>query len=247
MIDEETKQRLIQEIEKSGNVYLSCMKVNINKATYYRWLKEDSGFKKKAKQAEKIGRENNCDIAKHALMLNVKDKKMDAIKYVLSHNSPEYKPNEKRVSNVMIVHKKDDGKPTDKKETFEDYIDRVEIEHKKEAIDDYNWIMRNNKKLPNKPNGSPIPLFYFPDYFEYIKDWCFMNDIKKQESGLTWRELEFYDTDKMSFDELAELIDTEDSKSDSDKHLEEPQENQRLSNNQNSNSAMKNKPPDNST
>lgn len=100
MIDGETKQKLLQELEKSGNVYLSCMKVGINKSTFYRW-REDKGFWKTANTAIKRGRENNCDVAEHALMMNVKDKKMDAIKYVLAHNSARYKP---KIRKVIIEH-----------------------------------------------------------------------------------------------------------------------------------------------
>lgn len=100
MIDLETKEKLLKEIEKSGNVYLSCMKTGIDKATFYRW-KEDKEFRKRANEAVKRGRENNCEIAEHALMMNVKEKKMDAIKYVLSHQSKIYKPKDRK---VFLVH-----------------------------------------------------------------------------------------------------------------------------------------------
>lgn len=101
MIDDKTRQKLIQELEKSGNVYLSCLKVGVNRATYYRWREMDSKFKKSANNALRSGRENICDIAEHALLMNVKDKKMDAIKYVLGHLSPKYKPKDKR---AFIIH-----------------------------------------------------------------------------------------------------------------------------------------------
>jgi hypothetical protein len=105
MIDEEIKTQLLQELEKSGNVYFACLKTNVHRSTYYRWKGESEEFKIKAEQAEHLGRANNCDIAEQALMLNVKDKKMDAIKYLLSHNSPKYKG--KEPSQVIILHKKD--------------------------------------------------------------------------------------------------------------------------------------------
>ncbi|MDP3996817.1 MAG: hypothetical protein Q8P86_03960 [bacterium] len=101
MIDLETKEKLLKEIEKSGNVYLSCMKTGIDKATFYRWKKDDKQFNKKATEAIKRGRENNCELAEHALMLNVKEKKMDAIKYVLSHQSKIYRPKDRK---VFLVH-----------------------------------------------------------------------------------------------------------------------------------------------
>lgn len=101
MIDLETKKKLLKEIAKSGNVSLSCMKVNVDRSTFYEWKKTDKEFRKEAGEALKLGRENNCDIAEHALMLNVKDKKMDAIKYVLSHQSKTYKPKDRK---VFMVH-----------------------------------------------------------------------------------------------------------------------------------------------
>jgi hypothetical protein len=110
MIDEATKNKLIQELEKSGNVYLSCLKVGINKATYYRWLKEDNAFAKKAYQAIRFGRENNCDVAEHSIMLLVKEKNLKASEYILSHNSPRYKPSMSS-SKVYLEHKRSSVEP----------------------------------------------------------------------------------------------------------------------------------------
>lgn len=103
MIDEVTKRKFIKELAKSGNVYIAAMKTGIDRSTHYRWKKADKEYRKIASQAEKHGRANNCDIAEHALMLNVKDKKMDAIKYVLGFNSRRYKPKKRH---VIIEHSK---------------------------------------------------------------------------------------------------------------------------------------------
>lgn len=104
MIDSKTRKKLIQELEKNGNVYLSCLKVGINKATYYRWREGDSKFRRLTDKAIRMGRENMCDIAERALLLKVKDKDLGAIKYQLSHNSPRYKPKDKR---AYIIHSND--------------------------------------------------------------------------------------------------------------------------------------------
>lgn len=97
MVDQKTRQKLIRELEKSGNVYLACLKVGVERSSFYRWKKEDKQFRTRATEAIGRGRENNCDVAEHALMINVKDKKMEAIKYVLSHHSPRYRPKPTRV------------------------------------------------------------------------------------------------------------------------------------------------------
>lgn len=130
MIDGETKQKLLQEIEKVGNVYSSCLKIGINKATYYRWKKEDKEFSKLAIKAEKTGRENMCDIAEHALMQNVKERKMDAIKYALAHNSTRYKP---KIRKVIIEH----SQTGEKKEE----IKKIQKEHWDQVNDAYNGII----------------------------------------------------------------------------------------------------------
>ncbi len=39
MHDDKTKEKLLKELRKFGNVYLSCLKVGIDKSTFYRWIK----------------------------------------------------------------------------------------------------------------------------------------------------------------------------------------------------------------
>lgn len=175
MIDGDTKNKLLDEIQKSGNVYLSCLKVNIGKATYYRWIKDDKNFKKAAKQAEKIGRENNCDIAEHALMLNVKDKKMDAIKYQLSHNSPIYKA--KQTSNVIILHRKEE-QPIVPQKSLKELIDEDEEwrKAKTETIIKKYEVMGG---IPPKADGTKIELKELIGYEKYIEEWY----IKKRIEG----------------------------------------------------------------
>src|SRR3989339_667083 len=109
MIKSPTKKKLLADLEKSGNVTISCLLSGISRATFYRWKQDSEEFKKKADKAEQHGRESNCDIAEQALMLKVKEKDMNAIKYLLGHNSPTYKA--KETSNVVIVHKKELAEP----------------------------------------------------------------------------------------------------------------------------------------
>jgi len=208
MIDDELKEKLIKEIEKNGNVYLSCRRTNVDKSTYYRWIKENKDFSKRAKVAEKLGRENNCDLAEHALMINVKDQKMDAIKYVLSHNSPIYKKGDnKKASSVVIVHRKEDQSVQEPKETFEDVVKRDEKKTMDDCLSVYTWLITYYNKIPNKLNGEPIPLEEFSIHQEYMRDWCFLNDVQKQQTGITWRHIKRCDIDNPSFKEIKESVD----------------------------------------
>jgi hypothetical protein len=128
-------------------VYFACLKTNVHRSTYYRWKAENKEFKTKAEQAERLGRENNCDIAEQALMLNVKDKKMDAIKYVLSHNSPRYKG--KQPSQVIIFHKKDippEPQEINLTAVFQDIIRKHEEKTKLEEENSKKEVYPDNTK-----------------------------------------------------------------------------------------------------
>ena len=132
MIDDETKEKLIKEMEKSGNIYSSCTKIGIARADYYRWINKDSNFKKKARKALKIGRENMNDIAEHALMQKIKQLHLQAIMYYLGHNSPRYR--KKSTNNIVITHKKDEP-PKENQKTLEDFLDELEKRELEERSD----------------------------------------------------------------------------------------------------------------
>lgn len=127
MIDLETKEKLLKEIEKSGNVSLSCLKVGVDKATFYRWRKDDKQFSKKANEAIKRGRESNCDLAEHALMLKVKDKDLGAIKYQLSNNSPRYKP---KIRKVIVEHSQMGQKKQELEEMKREHWNQIDEAHR---------------------------------------------------------------------------------------------------------------------
>jgi hypothetical protein len=190
MIDDETKEKLLSELEKSGNVYLSCLKINVNKATYYRWKKDDKDFRKKSTQAEKLGRESNCDIAEHALMLNVKDRKLDAIKYVLSHNSPRYKG--KQTSNVVILHKKESVIASTVEESWEESVEKIFEKEREKSVNVFNSFIYYHKVLPNKFDGSPIEVNEMAEYEGYIKSCYKMSAEEAEKKGITWRDISYY-------------------------------------------------------
>lgn len=220
MIDDKTKQKLLKELEKSGNIWSSCLKLNIHRSTYHRWKKVDKKFGQIATTMERRGRENMCDIAKHALMLNVKDKKMDAIKYVLGHLDPLFKRNQ--TSNVVIVHKKESPLLNMPIKTLEDlFDDDAESTHQKN-LELQKKFTESGKVVPNKPDGSPIQVHELLQYEAYIENWqkC---QIQNKSTG------------------------TADSKPETGKLQEVPQESQKISDNSNLNSATQDKPQDSNT
>lgn len=121
MISSKTKKNLLNELKKSGNVFFSCSKIGIDKSTYYRWRQKDEKFKGQAEEAIIIGRENMCDVSEHALMKNVREGEQRAIEYHLSHNSERYR--QKRVSDVVILHRKEVPGSNPEAKTIEDLFD----------------------------------------------------------------------------------------------------------------------------
>lgn len=182
MIDGKTKNKLLEELEKNGNVYLSCLKINIHRSTYYRWKGEDREFNKKAEQAERTGRENNCDIAEHALMLNVKDKKMEAIKYVLGHNSPKYKP--KKTSSVMILHKKILDSSLIQQKTIEDIIEEDAVRRREKSMAIKKKYEDIGFSIPAKADGTLIKDWELVDNEMYIEEWYKKKELDKAKAAL---------------------------------------------------------------
>ena len=121
MINKEIKEQLIQELGKTGNIYWSCSKVGIDRSTFYRWKNKDKKFQEKVEMAEKMGRENMCDISEHALFKNVKAGNQRAIEYALRFNSKKY--GRKQSTNVVITHKKEGLTSDPEIKTIEDLFD----------------------------------------------------------------------------------------------------------------------------
>jgi hypothetical protein len=145
MIDGKTKQKLLDEIQKFGNVYLSCLKTGIGKATYYRWKEKDKKFREQAEKAERMGRENISDVAEHALLQNIKKGDQRAIEYALNHNSERYK--QKQTSTVVLLHKKDVPIPNSPIKTLEDLFDEYTDKQINGSI-----FPQGNQKSSDGPN-----------------------------------------------------------------------------------------------
>lgn len=187
MIDDETKNKLIKELEKSGNVFLSCLKVGIDHSTYYRWIKNDKKYRDRAKQAIHLGRENNCDIATHALMRKVKDGDLGSIKYYLSYNSPIYK--QKQTSNVVILHRKEDLNAGVPVKTLEDLFDNYDNRSHEYCLKLHEELTRFGNEIPTKPDGTSIGIDELPNYETYIHDWQKYKRDEKRKKELKEQQL----------------------------------------------------------
>ena len=99
------KSQLIQILTETPTITYACKKVGISRATYYRWIKDNPGFKKKVNRALDYGRKYWCEIAESALMKAIKDGNIHAVKYFLSNNDKRYIP--KRSTYVPALDIKD--------------------------------------------------------------------------------------------------------------------------------------------
>ena len=219
MVDNKTRQKFLKELEKNGSIFLSCLKIGISRSTYYRWLEADRNFKKTAQKYIRHGRENTCDIARHALALKVKEKDLGAIKYTLSHLDPHFK--NKKSSNVVIFHKKD-LPPSAQQKTLEDLLSDDD-----DAVNKYlKAIKERFEKLggiPPKTDGSKIKFEELGLYEKYIEEW-----YRKKE-----------------LDKAKKIIDTADSKSLKNNPEVKPQENHKTQDISHSDSSNHRKTPDN--
>lgn len=90
MKTDKNKELLLEQLKKTPIVQVACGKINVGRATYYRWRKESSEFSKKADQALTDGSLLVNDIAESQLMSAIKDKNLTAIIFWLKHHHPRY-------------------------------------------------------------------------------------------------------------------------------------------------------------
>jgi hypothetical protein len=174
MIGEETKKKVLSELEKFGNVFYACKKNGVSTSTYYRWFENNKDFKKRARIAIKVGQKNFVDLAENGLISNVGNKDQRAIEYVLSHLSKRYRKSDE--SKVIIVHRKDnDSYAPIKKITLEDLLQENDLKVEKEQAEwdagaKILWDkLKKNGEIPLKPDGEPIKfeeVYHFQNYIE---------------------------------------------------------------------------------
>lgn len=90
MINDNDKQLLVEQLKKTPIIQVVCEKFNISRATFYRWRKDDSNFKKLTDKALKSGKTYINDLAESQLISLIKEKNTTAIIYWLKYNHPNY-------------------------------------------------------------------------------------------------------------------------------------------------------------
>lgn len=94
------KRRVIKELVQVPIIQLACKRAGVSRATYYRWLNEDSKFALECDEALEKGIQSINDLAESKLIHRVNEGDMRAISFWLSNNKENYRKNPTKV----IVH-----------------------------------------------------------------------------------------------------------------------------------------------
>ncbi len=86
----EQKTMLVEQLRRTPIVQAACEKVQVARATYYRWTEADKDFAEACRTAIKEGTELVSDLAESKLVGAIKDQNMSAISFWLRHRHPAY-------------------------------------------------------------------------------------------------------------------------------------------------------------
>jgi len=89
--NEQNKKMLLEQLKKTPIIQIACEKLNISRATLYRWKSEDKEFSDAVDGAVTEGRSLVNDMAESQLIGAVKDRNLPAIMYWLKHHHKDYK------------------------------------------------------------------------------------------------------------------------------------------------------------
>lgn len=84
------KELLLEQLKKLPIVQIACEKVGISRATYYRWLEDDTGFREAAETSITEGATLVNDLAEAQLISAIKDKNFAAISFWLRNRHKAY-------------------------------------------------------------------------------------------------------------------------------------------------------------
>lgn len=90
MKTDKNKELLIEQLKKTPIVQVSCEKVGIGRATFYRWKQEDQDFATRADEALAEGSSLVNDVAESQLMSAIREKNLTAIIFWLRNHHPNY-------------------------------------------------------------------------------------------------------------------------------------------------------------
>lgn len=106
MIPLEVREKFLKRLKESPTIKAACRATGIDRKTYYNWIKKNEKFAKQCEEALKEGRESVCDTAESQIFDLISEKKIEAIKFYLTHNNPRYS-NRLEISGKIDVKNKE--------------------------------------------------------------------------------------------------------------------------------------------
>lgn len=86
---DKNKELILEQLKRLPIIQLTCEKIGIARATYYRFL-EDPEFAKKAEEAIREGSLLMNDVAETGLLNAIKNQNLSAIVFWLKYHHPAY-------------------------------------------------------------------------------------------------------------------------------------------------------------
>lgn len=107
------KTKLLEQLKKMPIIQVACERASVSRATYYRWLDDDSVFRDAAMAALADGEDFVSDKSEAQLLALIGDKHFGAVKHWLQHHRPKYgksgqggRPDQK--IRVILLHDHED-------------------------------------------------------------------------------------------------------------------------------------------
>lgn len=158
------KTQFIKELRKSPLVGEVCQKLEIARATYYRWRERDAEFARKCDEALRQSSDAVSDLAESRLIAEIGVGNMKAITFWLTRRNPNYMDPLKRMELEMqqqrLQHerdlaeqaKKEEGAWREQKALFLQMIEQAESEVAAAAVQPPT---PSANATPTEPTDSP--------------------------------------------------------------------------------------------
>lgn len=85
------KEQIIEQLKRAPIIQVACQKVQIARATFYRWKRTDEKFSSNVSKAIHEGRKLINDYAESQVIKAIQDGNMTAAFYWLNHNHKNYR------------------------------------------------------------------------------------------------------------------------------------------------------------
>jgi ACT domain-containing protein len=87
-----SKKSIIEQLKKTPIIQVTCEKMGISRATYYRWKKKDPKFAEEAEIAIEEGSQLINDMAESQLISAIKEGNLTGIIFWLKNHHRQYSP-----------------------------------------------------------------------------------------------------------------------------------------------------------